>query len=58
MANAQSRGTPEQVQAVIAGLSAQIAYDASFQKLWTTILPLYFNKYDPEVGTKMDEATQ
>jgi proline iminopeptidase len=58
MANAQSRGTPEQVQAVIAGLSAPVADDASFQQLWTTILPLYFNKYDPKVGAKMDEATQ
>jgi proline iminopeptidase len=58
MANAQSRGTPEQVQAVIAGLSAPVADDASFQKLWTTILPLYFNKYDPKVGAKMDEASE
>ena len=58
MANAQSRGTPEQVQAVIAGLSAPVADDASFQQLWTTILPLYFNHYDPEIGKQMDEATQ
>jgi len=58
MANAQSRGTPEQVQAVIAGLSAPVADDASFQQLWNTILPLYFNKYDPEVAKQMDDATQ
>ena len=58
MANAQSRGTPEQVQAVIAGLSAPVADDASFQQLWTTILPLYFNTYDPEVAKQMDDATQ
>ena len=58
MANAQSRGTSEQVQAVIAGLSAPVADDASFRQLWTTILPLYFNKYDPKVGAKMDEATE
>jgi proline iminopeptidase len=58
MANAQSRGTPEQVQAVIAGLSAPVADDASFRQLWTTILPLYFNNYDPGVGKQMDEATQ
>jgi proline iminopeptidase len=57
MANAQSRGTPEQVQAVIAGLSAPVPDDASFQQLWATILPLYFNTYDPTVGAKMDEAT-
>ena len=58
MANAQSRGTAEQVQAVIAGLSAPVADDDSFRQLWTTILPLYFNNYDPEVGKQMDEATQ
>ena len=58
MANAQSRGTPEQVQAVIAGLSAPVADDASFQQLWTTILPLYFNTYDPKVAKQMDDATQ
>jgi proline iminopeptidase len=58
MANAQSRGTPEQVQAVIAGLSAPVADDASFRQLWTTILPLYFNTYDLEVGKQMDETTQ
>ncbi len=58
MANAQSRGTAEQVQAVIAGLSAPVADDASFRQLWTTILPLYFNTYDPEVGKHMDGATQ
>jgi proline iminopeptidase len=58
MANAQSRGTPEQVQAVITGLSEPVADDARFQQLLTTILPLYFNKYDPKVGAKMGEATQ
>jgi len=58
MANAQSRGTPEQVQAVIAGLSAPVADDASLQQLLTTILPLYFNTYVPEVGKQMDDAIQ
>ncbi len=58
MANAQSRGTPEQVQAVIEGLSAPVADDARFQQLLTTILPLYFNTYDPKVGAKIDEATE
>ena len=58
MANARSRGTPEQVQAVIAGLSSPVADDASFQQLWNTILPLYFNTYDPAVAKQMDDATQ
>jgi proline iminopeptidase len=58
MANAQQRGTPEQVQAVIAGLSAPVADDASWQHLWVTILPLYFKTYDPNVAAALDEATQ
>lgn len=58
MANAQSRGTPEQVQAVMEALSAPVADDASFRQLWVTILPLYFNHYDPKVGAALDEATQ
>jgi proline iminopeptidase len=57
MANAQSRGTPEQVQAVVAGLSAPVADDVSWRQLWRTILPLYFHDYDPDVGAVLDEAT-
>jgi len=57
MANAQQRGTPEQVQALIAGLSAPVADDASWQHLWVTILPLYFKTYDPNVAAALDEAT-
>jgi proline iminopeptidase len=58
MTNAQSRGTPEQVQALVAGLSAPIPDDDSWQRTWVTILPLYFNHYNPEVAAKLDEATQ
>lgn len=57
MANAQSRGTPEQVQAVIAGLSAPVADDASWRQLWNTILPLYFHHYDPQVAASLDAST-
>ncbi|MFL5704684.1 MAG: alpha/beta fold hydrolase [Ktedonobacteraceae bacterium] len=58
MANAQTRGTPEQVQAFVAGISAPVADDASWRQLWVTILPLYFNRYDPKVAAALDEATQ
>ncbi|HEY6406840.1 MAG TPA: alpha/beta fold hydrolase [Ktedonobacteraceae bacterium] len=57
MTNAQARGTAEQVQAVIAGLSAPVADDAAFRQLWVTILPLYFNTYDPKVAAALDNAT-
>lgn len=58
MANAQSRGTPEQVQAFITGISAPVADDAAFQQLWTTILPLYFHHYDPQIAANLDAATR
>ncbi len=58
MANAQNRSTPEQVQTVIQALSVPAADDADFQQTWMTILPLYFNRYDPKVGDAMDKATQ
>jgi proline iminopeptidase len=58
MANAQARSTSEQFQAVVQALSAPAADDAAFQQLWVTILPLYFNNYNPEVGAAMDKTTQ
>lgn len=58
MANAQSRGTPEQVQALVAALSAPLADDASWRETWVTILPLYFHHYDPNVAAALDAATQ
>lgn len=56
MANAQRRGTPEQVQAFITGISAPVADDATFRQLWTTILPLYFQHYDPQLAAAQDAA--
>jgi proline iminopeptidase len=40
--NAQARGTPEQVQAVLQGLSAPLPDDAAMERMMTQILPLYF----------------
>ncbi len=58
LAIAQSRGTPEQFQALVAGLSAPVTDDAGWRQLWQTILPLYFNNYDAKVAAALDEATQ
>ena len=57
--NAQARGTSEQVQAVVGGLSnpAAFADDTLWRQAWRTILPLYFHQYDPKVGEAMDEQT-
>ena len=58
--NAQARGTPEQVQAVVGGLSdpAAFADDAAFRQVWMTIFSLYFHRYNPQVGAAIDEQTQ
>jgi proline iminopeptidase len=59
VSNAQKRGTPEQVQAVIGGLSnpAALADDSAWRGAWTTILPLYFHTYNLQIGAAMDEMT-
>ncbi|HJT59801.1 MAG TPA: alpha/beta hydrolase, partial [Ktedonobacteraceae bacterium] len=58
MANAQARSTPEQMQMVGRVLSQPTADDEELQRSWMTILPLYFNHYDPQVGAEMDATTQ
>jgi proline iminopeptidase len=59
VANAQARGTPEQVQAVLGGLTnpASLEDDADWRAAWKAILPLYFHHYDPQVAAAMDEQT-
>jgi proline iminopeptidase len=46
-ANARARGTPEQVEAALAGFSEPAADDDALRDLWLTILPLYFHDYRP-----------
>ena len=59
MGNAQARGTPEQVQMVVGGLSnpAALEDDAVWREAWKGILPLYFHTYDPQVAEAMDQKT-
>ncbi len=57
LALAQARSTPELFQTLVAGLSNPAADDEGFRKLWTSILPIYFKKFDPEIAKSMDEAT-
>jgi proline iminopeptidase len=57
--NAQARGTPDQVKAVVQGLSdpTAVSDDDRWRQLWRTILPLYFKAYDPQLGARLDEQT-
>jgi proline iminopeptidase len=57
VANAQRRGTPEQVTAVEA-LGKPAATDEDFRLLWNTIAPLYFRHYDPALGAAIDAQTR
>lgn len=53
IANAQARGTQEQVDALLAGLSGPLASDADFLAWWQTIMPLYFHRYDPALAARL-----
>jgi proline iminopeptidase len=58
MANAARRGTPEQLAALQAGLSAPAADDASYARVWRTIAPLYFQRFDADVWRRIEETTR
>jgi proline iminopeptidase len=57
VANAQRRGTPEQVSTVVEGLGKPAESDEQWRGLWKTILPLYFKRYDAAVAAAVDERT-
>ena len=57
VANAQARGTPEQVEALVQALSAPLPDDETFRDTMETLLPLYF--HDPQsdlAGTLFSEV--
>ncbi len=54
LANAEARGTPDQLEALMRVLGNAVKDDADWRKAWMTYLPLYFNAYDPAVGASMD----
>ncbi|MFQ5679705.1 MAG: alpha/beta fold hydrolase [Gemmatimonadota bacterium] len=52
MANAEAAGSPEIVEAVRQVFSVPVADDSALHRLWTTLLPLYFHRYDAEVAAE------
>jgi proline iminopeptidase len=58
MGNAAQRATPEQLAALQGGLSAPAADDAAYARIWRSIAPLYFHRFDAAVWQRMDEATR
>jgi proline iminopeptidase len=57
LANAQRRGTPAQVAAVTHDLADPTDSDEGFRQVMGTLLPLYFKRYDPEIGRQIDGAS-
>lgn len=56
-ANAQARGTPEAIEAHRQLGSGPVANDATFGQLWLRMAPLYFKRYDPDIGPSIHSAT-
>ena len=50
MANAQARATPQQFDAILNAFSAPVKDDRTFREAWTLIRPVYFHRYDPNIG--------
>lgn len=58
MANAQSRASPEQLEAVMAAFAEPVANDDALRKTWLDILPLYFHRYQPRYGEFFSDCIQ
>lgn len=50
MANARSRATPSEFDAILESFSTPFKDDGVFQTAWTRILPVYFHRYDARLG--------
>jgi proline iminopeptidase len=57
IANAQKRGTPEQVAVVSNDLSRPAGSDEEWANIWRSIVSLYFHTYDPAIAADMDAKT-
>ncbi len=54
-ANVQARATPEQAALFFGGaLSGAVWSDEDMRRGWNTLLPLYFQSYDPAIGRALD----
>lgn len=57
-ASLQARATPEQLAVWQAAAHAPPTDDQALRRRWTTLLPLYFAKYSPQIGAAMDAHTR
>ena len=56
-ANAAARGTPDALAALDEVFAQNKNDDGYLRSLWMRVLPLYFKRFDPQIGRAMDEAT-
>ncbi len=53
VANAHRRGTAEQAATVVRALTEPVQTDSEMERLFRTILPLYFHEWDADVGRRL-----
>lgn len=53
MANARARGTPEQFETLVSAFSQPLEDDGDFRAKWTKAMPIYFHRYDAEIGAML-----
>jgi proline iminopeptidase len=53
-ANLTKRGTPAQAALMQQVMAAPLASDEEFRRGWNVMLPLYFHRFDPQVGRDLD----
>jgi proline iminopeptidase len=56
-ANAAARGTPDALVALSEVFGRAMNDDSDLRSIWMRLLPLYFVRYDPVIGSAMDEKT-
>lgn len=56
-ANAAARGKPDELAALGDAFGRPMANDEDLRAVWTRLLPLYFKRYDEQIGRAFDRAT-
>ncbi len=56
-ANAAARGTPDSLAALGEAFGRPMVDDSDWRSIWLRLLPLYFKRYNPQIGQAMDQST-
>ena len=58
MSNLTARGSQEQIQQMVEVFQAQVTSDDAFRRGWELVMPLYFFRYDPMIGSRLIADTE